>query len=170
VTGTTPELLPVDEGLRLRGFAGDADVDLAWPWYRDPETVRLVDGDGSPTYTRDQVAAMYEALDAQGELYLVERRLPGEAWVAVGDVMLAPDTLPIVIAPGSRGQGIGRRVVRRLVDRARVLGWTELNVREVYPGNEVARRLFTGAGFVPRAVPPPALTLRLSPLGGRARS
>lgn len=165
----TPELLPVDDELRLRAFAGDADVDLAWPWYRDPETVALVDGPGSPTYARDRVAAMYEALSAQGEVYLIERRTPGGVWEAVGDVTLAPDTMPIVVAPAWRGQGIGRRVLLRLVDRARVLGWDELRVREVMPGNKASRRLFVGLGFVPWDAGPPAYVLPLAPLGGRPR-
>jgi GNAT superfamily N-acetyltransferase len=165
----TPETLPVDDELRLRAFAGDADLDLTWPWYQDPETVALVDGAGSPTYARDRVAAVFEARAAQGEVYLVERVTREDGWEVVGDVALVPDTLPIVVAPPWRGQGIGRRVLLRLVDRARVLGWSELHVREVYAGNDAARRLFTGVGFVPRVAPPPAMSLRLSPLGGRAR-
>jgi len=166
----TPQILPVDDGLRLRPFVGDADVDLAWPWYQDAETVALVDGPGSPTYARDRVAAMYDALVAQGEVYLIERRTDTGRWEALGDVTLAPDTLPIVVAPGLRGQGIGRRVVLRLVDRARVLGWDELRVREVYPGNEASHRLFRGLGFVARDDGPPAYVLRLAPLRSRARS
>ena len=165
----TPPNLPVDDELRLRPYAGEEDIDLAWPWYRDPETVALVDGDGSAVYPRDRVAEMYAALQAQGEVYLIERRTPEGAWEAVGDVTLAPDTVPIVVAPGCRRQGIGRRALLRLVDRARVLEWEALHVREVYAGNEAAHRLFTGIGFVPRAVAPPIMSLRLSPLGGRAR-
>jgi GNAT superfamily N-acetyltransferase len=166
----TPPNLPVDDELRLRPYAGEEDVGLAWPWYRDPETVALVDGGGSAVYPRDRVAAMYTALQDQGEVYVIERRGPeGGAWVAVGDVTLAPDTVPIVVAPACRRQGIGRRVLLRLVDRARVLDWEALHVREVYAGNEAAHRLYTGIGFVPRAVAPPMMSLRLSPLGGRAR-
>jgi GNAT superfamily N-acetyltransferase len=165
-----PQILPVDDGLRLRPFVGDADVDLAWPWYQDAETVALVDGPGSPTYARDRVAARYDALGAQGEVYLIERRTDADLWEAVGDVTLAPDTLPIVVAPGLRGQRIGRRVVLRLVDRARVLGWDELRVREVHPGNEASRRLFRGLGFGAREDGPPAYVLRLAPLGSRSHS
>jgi GNAT superfamily N-acetyltransferase len=165
----TPEILPVDHELRLRPLGGGEDADAVWPWYRDPETVALVDGPGSPTYTRDRVAAMFEALRAQGEVYLVERRT-ADRWAVVGDVTLAPDTLPIVIAPTHRRQGVGRRVLLRLVDRARVLGWTELRVREVLPGNDASHRLFSGVGFVPCPAPPPAYVLRLAPLGGRPRS
>jgi GNAT superfamily N-acetyltransferase len=167
-----PEILPVDVGLRLRRFARDPDadpavdpvVDTAWAWYRDVETVALVDGPGSPTYSRDRVASMYQALARQGELYLVERRTP-DGWETVGDVTLARDTLPIVIAPGARRQGIGRRVLLRLVDRARALGWSELRVREVFPANDAAHHLFSSLGFV--AVPgdaPPAYELRLAAL------
>jgi GNAT superfamily N-acetyltransferase len=172
VTPEPPEAAPilaVDDELRLRPYAGDPDVDLAWPWYQDAETVALVDGAGSPTYARDRVAAMYQALQAQGEVYLIERRTP-EGWLAVGDVTLARETVPIVLAPCVRAQGIGRRVLLRLVDRARALGWSELHVREVYAGNPAAWRLFTGIGFVPRTATPPAMTLRLSPLGGRDRA
>lgn len=164
----TPQILPVDEELRLRPYAGDADVDLAWPWYRDPETVALLDGPGGPAYERERVAAMYDALVAQGEVYLIERRTP-EGWQAVGDVTLAHDTLPIVVAPDQRRQGIGRRALLRLVDRARVLGWQELRVREVYDDNPASHRLFAGLGFVARPDPPPAYVLRLAPLGGRTR-
>lgn len=164
-----PEMIPVDDELRLRRFAGDADVALAWPWYQDPETVVSLHGAGSPAYARDRVAAMYESRGTQGELYLIERRSSDGDWVAVGDVMLAPDTLPIVVAPQWRRQGIGRRVLLRLVDRARVLGWASLHVREVYAGNDAAERLFTGIGFVPRPAPPPAMSLALAPLGTRPR-
>ena len=161
-------ILDVDDELRLRTFAGDTDVDLAWPWYQDAETVALVDGPGSPTYARDRVAARYAALAAQGEVYVIERRSRTH-WEAVGDVTLAPDTLPIVVAPAWRGRGIGRRVVLRLVDRARVLGWTELRVREVFEGNDASHRLFAALGFVARGDGPPAYVLRLAPLGGRSR-
>lgn len=166
--GVTSDIIPVDDELRLRAFRRDVDVDVAWPWYRDPETVALVDGPGSPVYARDRVAARYEALAAQGEVYLIERRT-SQCWAAVGDVTLAPETLPIVVAPEHRGQGIARRVLLRLADRARVLGWRELRVREVHPHDDASQRLFVGLGFVRRCEGPPAYVLRLAPLGGRPR-
>jgi GNAT superfamily N-acetyltransferase len=141
-------VLAVDAELRLRPFAGEEDVDAAWPWYCDRETVDLVDGPGSPIYTRARVAAMYDALAKQGEVYVVERHLDG-GWRPIGDVTLAPHTLPIVLAPLHRGQGVGRRVILRLADRARELGWQHLQVREVLPGNVASHRLFAGLGFVP---------------------
>jgi GNAT superfamily N-acetyltransferase len=111
-----------------------------------------------------------EDVDAgtQREAYAVER-LMADDWVVIGDVTLAPDTLPLVIAPEHRGQGIGRRVLLRLVDRARVLGWPELRVREVLPGNDASHRLFSGLGFVACSAPPSAYVLRLAPLAVRYR-
>jgi GNAT superfamily N-acetyltransferase len=169
----TPEILVVDDELRLRPFAGEADVDAAWPWYRDPATVALVDGPGEPVYARDRVGARYAALGARGEVFMVELR-SATGWEPVGDVTLAPDTLPMVIAPEHRGRGIGRRVLLRLVDRARVLGWSELRVREVPAGNAASHRLFSGLGFLPLPVGDAAegsrrYVLRLAPLGSRPR-
>jgi GNAT superfamily N-acetyltransferase len=163
----TPEA-PVDDELRLRAFAGDADVDLAWPWYRDPETVALVDGPGSPTYARDRVAAMYEALSAQGEVYLIERRTPGGVWEAVGDVTLAPDTVPIVVAPAWRGQGIGRRVLLRLVDRAGA-GLGRFARARGDAGEQGVASPVRQARFRAGDAGPPAYVLPLAPLGGRPR-
>ena len=62
-----PEILPVDDGLRLRKF--DDSFDFAFEWYQDPETVWLVDGVRRP-YTRETLANMYHYLDRHGELYL----------------------------------------------------------------------------------------------------
>ena len=82
---------------------------------------------------------------------------------------LAPDTLPIVVAPGWRGQGIGRRVILRLVDRARVLGWSELRVREVLRGTTRRTDSSPASGSCRVTTGPPAYVLRLAPLGGRPR-
>ena len=161
-------VVPVDEGLRLRRFAGEPDVDAALPWYADAATVAAVDGPGGQPYDRARVVSMYDALGTQGELYLVER-CTASGWEPVGDVTLAPDTLPIVIAPAHRRRGIARSVLLRLVDRARVLGWEELRVREVHPDNAPSQALYEGLGFIARADAPPAYVLRLGPLATRRR-
>ena len=150
-------VVPVDEGLRLRPFAGEPDVDVALPWYAE----------GRP-YDRARLCATYDALGTQGELYLVERNT-ASGWEPVGDVTLAPDMLPIVIAPAHRRRGIARAVLLRLVDRARVLGWEELRVCEVHPDDAPSQALFEGLGFIARAPAPPAYVLRLGPLAPRRR-
>ena len=144
----------------MRTYCGEADVDAAWPWYLDPETVRLVDGQDAQPYTREQVRSMYEALASQGQVFMIEHRTP-EGWQPIGDVTLAPHTLPIVLRTPSRGHGVGSSVLTTLIGRARSLGWEELQVREVYPDNSASLALFKGLGFETNASPPPAMRLHL---------
>lgn len=146
-----PALLPVDDALRLRRFAGVCPAALGW--YQDPETVWLVDGVREP-YTAERLAQMYRYLDGMGELYWIEALQSG-CFVPVGDVTFWQDDLPIVLGEKAlRGQGIGRRVIAALVDRARALGWPELSVREIYRWNTGSQRCFEAAGFR-RARPTP---------------
>lgn len=48
--------------------------------------------------------------------------------------------------PDRRGRGIGRAVVRRLVERGRAIGYNELFVAEIYRFNIASQRLFESAG------------------------
>jgi L-amino acid N-acyltransferase YncA len=56
---------------------------------------------------------------------------------------------------------VGRLVVQSLIQRARQLGWAELQVREILPGNSRSAALLKGLGFRPTTSPPPAMTLPL---------
>jgi GNAT superfamily N-acetyltransferase len=154
-------VIGVSDDLRLRPYGGERDVDVAWPWYRDVETVRLVDGEAARPYTRQQVRSMYEVLNGQGEVYMIEQSGSSGDWEMIGDVTLAPHTLPIVLRAGARGRGVGPQVMRALIERARSLGWAELQIREIMPGNPRANAFFRGLGFVPTTSPPPAMILRL---------
>ena len=139
-----PDMIPVDGDLRLRKF--DGVYDFALEWY-DSETTLLVDGDPEP-YTPYALRCMYEWQNEHGELYFIEYDY-GNGFVPVGDVTFSGDDLPIVIGPKDlRGKGIGKRVVRALIERARQLGYTELHVKDIYSFNEGSRRCFTGCGFV----------------------
>ena len=90
---------------------------------------------------------MYRWLDAHGELYFIEYDLGG-GFLPIGDVTFSKGDMPIVIGePDLRGRGIGRRVIRALIKRARELGYEELFVREIYTWNEGSRRCFEAAGF-----------------------
>ena len=99
------------------------------------------------------------------ESYVVERLVRDE-WVAVGEAALTDGVVALVVAPEHRRQGIGRRVLLRLVDRARVLGHEELQVPEA---DEAAAALLRGVGFVGRETGPPSYVLRLPTVGGRPR-
>lgn len=138
------EILPVDDGLRLRCY--DGAHGFALPWYQDAETLWLVDGCREP-YDEEKLARMYRYLDAQGELYWIEVR-EGDAWRPIGDVTFWPEDMPIVIGEKTyRGRGIGGRVIRALVERGRSLGFPALMVQEIYRYNAASRRCFEKAGF-----------------------
>ena len=144
-----PELLPGDETLRLRRF--DFDYGPALDWYRNPETVYLVDGVMTP-YDQEKLERMYRYLDTHGELYWIEYR-EGSTWVKIGDAALSPNMpgehLPMVIGPVQyRGRGIGRRVLSVLIRRARAIGLRELQA-EIYDWNLPSRRCYESVGFRP---------------------
>ncbi|MBR4080259.1 MAG: GNAT family N-acetyltransferase [Clostridia bacterium] len=153
-----PELIPVDDALRLRRYGGAHD--FALPWYQDEETLWLLDGIREP-YDEARLAAMYSYLDAHGELYWIEVQ-EGGTWRPVGDVTFWAEDMPIVIGDRSlRGRGIGLRVIRALTERGRSLGYPCLMVQEIYHYNEPSRRCFEKAGFCVVKTTDAGVTLRL---------
>lgn len=141
---TQPEILTVDDEVRLRRF--DGSFDFALSWYLDEETVWLVDGVREP-YTPEKLARMYRWLDEHGELYFIETLRNG-VFQPIGDVTFSRDDLPIVIGDRqARGQRIGRRVLSALLNRARELGYSDVSVREIYAWNPISRRCFESLGF-----------------------
>ena len=60
-----PEIVAVDETIRLRKYDGEHAFALAW--YQDPEMVGMVDGVRTP-YTMEKLERMYRYLDQKGEL------------------------------------------------------------------------------------------------------
>ncbi|MFD6285497.1 GNAT family N-acetyltransferase [Streptomyces anthocyanicus] len=70
----------------------------------------------------------------------------GELWLDAeeDEVELAR----IIVAPGVRGRGLGRRLVRHLLAQARLTGLPEVCMR-VHPQNTAALRCYRGAGFEP---------------------
>ena len=139
-----PEMLMVDDALRLRRFDGPNEI--AFQWYQDAETVYMVDGVKEP-YTWDKLQRMYAYLQKKGELYWIER-LDDGVWRMIGDVCWWPEDLPMVIGDrGARGKGIGRRVLAALAQRAKELGFSEMHVREIYHYNDASRRCYEAAGF-----------------------
>lgn len=140
-----PEVLDIDDTLRLRRYDGQFADALAW--YQDPETLLLVDGKTDP-YDLGRLEGMYTYLNAHGELYWIELRAPDGGWRKIGDVTFSREDMPIVLGEKSlRGRGIGGRVVSRLIRRGRALGYDRLEVGEIYDFNEGSRRCFTAQGF-----------------------
>ncbi len=140
-----PCFIQVDQSLRLRRF--DGIFDFALPWYRDEETVYLVDGN-KEIYNLQKLRKMYRYLDQRGELYFIELLQDGK-FVPIGDVTFWREDMPIVIASPYRNRGIGKKVVSTLVSRAADLGYNCIYVNTIYDYNIGSRRCFEAVGFVP---------------------
>ena len=139
-----PEIIQIDNTLRLRKYAGLHD--FALEWYQDEETVYLVDGKRDP-YTMPRLKGMYEYLNNAGELYFIEVQENG-TYKPIGDVTFWQEDMPIVIGdPNYRGKGIGLEVILALIERGRELGYGQLAVEEIYDWNTASRRCFEKAGF-----------------------
>ena len=138
-----------DDLVRLRPYREDAsDIEHAVRWYQDPEVLYYSEGPGTEPFTRDRVVRMYRYLAAHGELYIIEVQTT-DGWHPIGDVTLAHDTLPIVIGDARwRSRGIGARVLRLVIQRARDLGWAQLQAKHIWTDNLRSQRLFLACGFV----------------------
>ena len=139
-----PDVIQIDESIRLRRF--DGVYDFALSWYQDVELVWMVDGDRIP-YTPELLQKMYTYLDNAGELYFIEA-LEEDSYRPIGDVTFWQEDMPIVIAdPAYRGKGIGSKTIARLIQRGRELGYEYLCVDEIYRWNEVSQKCFESFGF-----------------------
>ena len=140
-----PEIIQIDNTLRLRKY--DGVHDFALEWYQDEETVYLVDGKRDP-YTMERLGGMYRYLNNAGELYFIEV-LENGTYKPIGDVTFWQEDMPIVIGdPAYRGKGIGRKVISALIERGKSLRYDHLAVGEIYDWNEGSRRCFESVGFV----------------------
>ena len=141
-----PDVIQIDDTLRLRKYDGNHDFALAW--YQDEETVWLIDGNRNP-YTVERLEGMYRYLNNAGELYFIEV-LENGIYKPIGDVTFWQEDMPIVIGdPNYRGKEIGRRVILSLIQRGKMLGYDRLEVGEIYNWNVGSRRCFESVGFTP---------------------
>ncbi|MFM0589960.1 GNAT family N-acetyltransferase [Streptococcus suis] len=138
------DILEIDKQVRLRRY--DGQHDFAFEWHQDLELVWLVDGNKEP-YTLDRLNRMYGYLATNGECYFIEILENGQ-FIPIGDVTLFADDFAIAI--GDRqywNKGIGTKVLQRMVERARELGFVEILVEEIYDWNLGSRKLFEKCGF-----------------------
>lgn len=141
-----PEIINIDKELRLRKF--DNNYSFAFDWYQDENTVKLVDGPDAELYDFSKLKRMYEYLNNIGELYFIEI-IDNNIFKPVGDVTFWKDDMPIVIGDKNcRGKGIGKKVIRALIERAKELEFEKLKVREIYSYNTASQRLFESMGFM----------------------
>ena len=143
---TQPKWIDIDASLRLK-TPKKSEWKLAYPWYQNPQVMYLSEGVKNKTYELEQIYNMYEFLSTRGELYFIEVKEEG-GWVAIGDVTLAEENLPIAIGDEAYwGQGIGKAVIKALLKRAKFLGMTKISVPAIYHYNIGSQRLFESCGF-----------------------
>ena len=141
------QIIQIDSSLRLVPDFLAEQRDAALSWYQDVDLVELVDGIRIP-YSLEKLNAMYSYLEEHGDLFWIEFREKGE-WFPIGDVALSQENLPIVIGnPTYQHQGLGRKVLKILIDLARQKGWKQLKVQEIYTFNRISIRCFESIGFV----------------------
>jgi RimJ/RimL family protein N-acetyltransferase len=133
--------------LRLRPVELPADIQLALPWYADPEVMDLSEGISEP-YGEDTIGGMYRFFLARGEAFIIEVRDETGDWLAIGDAALTPETVPVVIGvPEYRSRGLGRRVLALIIEHAREQGWAKLKTKGIWTRNPRSRRAFEAVGF-----------------------
>nr|WP_243151896.1 GNAT family protein [Clostridium senegalense] len=124
----------------------DGKADFALRWYQDEETLMLVDGKNE-SYNMERLNRMYTYLDKHGELYFIEYKV-NDIYIEIGDITFSKNDIPIVIGNKDyRGYGIGKKVVLKLIERGRNLGYNKLFVNEIYHYNIGSQKLFEGVGF-----------------------
>lgn len=123
------------------------DVPEAVAWYGDPDVLYYSEGADAQPFSPERIRSMYRILNQIGEVYLIEVQQDGR-WKRIGDVTLAPHTLPIVIGEAEwRSRGVGIRVLKLMIGRARELGWASLAAKNIWNDNAPSRRLFESVGF-----------------------
>ncbi|GAA3145834.1 GNAT family N-acetyltransferase [Streptomyces rectiviolaceus] len=132
------ELRPfaVADAATVAGWPASAGEVALWCGLRDfPVAPRVVAGWQLDGDVRGRVLVEGERLIGYGEMWCDAQE--DEAELA-----------RIIVAPGARGRGAGRVLVRGLAELALRAGYTEIFMR-VHPANAAALRCYHAAGFLP---------------------
>lgn len=141
-----PEIINIDNELRL--IKPDKTMwSLAEVWYQNPKVMYYSEGKPESKYNKDDIDRMYGYLSDIGELYFIEVKMKDE-WRTIGDVTLAESNMPIMIGDENYwGLGIGKKVLKCLIARAKVIGLKSILVPEIYHYNARSRNLFKSLGL-----------------------
>jgi RimJ/RimL family protein N-acetyltransferase len=142
-----PNIIDIDDNIRLRAY--DGNYKQAVSWYQDPVVYYNSEGitDISKIPDEKYVQGMYEYLCSNGEVYFIEVLENGE-FVPVGDVTLKEENLPIAIGVAKyRGKGIGKKVMRAIIKRAKEVGITKLYSSTIYDYNIASQKMHESLGF-----------------------
>ncbi len=136
-----------DLSVRLRPLDLPGDIDLAVPWYSDPEVLYFSEGIGVLPFDKARIENMYQWLSARGQVFIIE--VFDARWIAVGDASLCENLMPIVIGDSRyHSRGVGSQVLSLLIEKAQELGWRRLVAHQIYSYNTRSIKLFEKFGFV----------------------
>lgn len=142
-----PIIIEIDEKLRLRAY--DGNYSIAIPWYQDEVVYYNSEGitDTSRIPDEKYVKGMYEFLKNVGELYFIEVLENGE-FIPIGDVTLKEENPPIAIGvPKYRGKGIGKKVMKAIIKRAKEVGISKFYGTTIYDYNIASQRMHEELGY-----------------------
>jgi RimJ/RimL family protein N-acetyltransferase len=142
-----PETITITEDLRLRN-PDKTEWRTALPWYQNPKVLFYSEGVTDKVYDIDVINRMYGYLCSIGELYFIEIFEDG-IWKAIGDVTLSDMNMPIAIGNEKYwGKGIGKKVISKLIERAKSIGLCKIGIPQIYLYNNRSQALFTSLGFI----------------------
>lgn len=139
-------VIQVDENIFLLNN-NEKYWNLAFKWYQDPEILKYSEGETSG-YDMETVARMYKYLDSLGELFFIAYK-ESDGFKIIGDVTLSETNMPIVIGEKEYwGKGIGSKIIKVLIERAKDQGMKEIYVPQIFNFNYGSKRIFEKNGFV----------------------
>lgn len=142
-----PLIINIDSNLRLRN-PDKSQWKIALPWYQNTKVLYFSEGITDKVYDMDTINRMYGYLSTIGELYFIEI-FDDEVWKPIGDVTLSEKNMPIAIGEEKYwGRGIGKKVISKLIERAKVIGLSKICVPAIYLYNSRSQALFTSMGFI----------------------
>ncbi|MEV0523064.1 GNAT family N-acetyltransferase [Streptomyces sp. NPDC050439] len=133
--------------MELRPLA-PADAATVARWPASAAEVALWCGSSDFPVAAQVVAGWQQDPDAHGHVLVASGTLLGYGEVWCDEEEGEAELARVIVAPGARGRGIGRRLVRGLAEQALRAGHTEIFLR-VHPANTAALRCYHGAGFLP---------------------
>lgn len=146
---TQPDIIDIDDTLRLRKY--DGNYMTALPWYRNEVVYRNSEGITDPDKIPDAeyVKRMYDWFENNGksEMYFIEV-LKNDEFIPIGDAALTDENLPIVIGVDDyRCVGIGKKVLKTLLERAKKIGLKRIYDTKIFHYNKASQALYTSCGF-----------------------
>lgn len=142
------EIIYINENLRLRKY--DGNYEIALQWYQDPDVYINSEGifDSLKIPDLDYVKRMYTWLNNNGELYFIEI-FENDEYLPIGDITIKEVNPPIIIGVKKyRGKGLGKIVMKAVIERLKALGYKKIINSTVYKWNIPSQKMHENLGFV----------------------